>query len=342
MIGARLRICSARVEAAPLVSVQELLSAGSLGELEALYAARGFQGDRRAFLLRAQQDWHRVALAEAKRLDPPAPLELDAVTVEPLGKRVSVHGVIHGMVGGDDPAYKQFVDARLRKLSHTAFENGLSWFYPAARKAVIPDFAVLGVLGSIALGLQVGFLFPRLVWETLRELLKLGRGRDGAGGEELVEYSPRYHGLDPELRRGIEPDPPLPARLQIEYEMGEWDRRGALAALRDPFAIVPRSLYMAGFALGWAEGPGSGAADLVVGDLHTMEVVRFLEQVERWEAHPLFAAGRRFARLSPLRRELTRAALKAVHLAFAALSGAAILIPALLGLLWLLQRYVLP
>ena len=321
----------------PLVSVAEVLGAGSLDELEGLYRQRGFQGDRAAFLLRAQADWHRVALAEAKRLDPPAPPALTPEVVRPFGREVRVHGVIHGMLGGDDPAYKEFVDARLRDLQGVAFENGLAWFYPSVGGVTIPDFAVLGVGGSLALGLSVGVLFPRLVWDALRELFKAGRGR-GAEVEELVEFSPRYHGLDPELRRGIEPDPPLPARLQIEYELGEWDRRGFLAALRDPFAIVPRSLYMAGFAVGWAEGEGGGSADLVVGDLHTMEIVRFLEQPERWEAHRLFAAGRRFARLPRGRRRWALVGEKGLHLGLAALAGCLILLPVILGLRWLLLR----
>ena len=324
---------------APLLDAAELMGLGSLAELEKLYRARGFQGEREALLLRAQQDWHRASLAEAKRLDPPAPASFEPLLVRPHGLEVRVYGVIHGMLGGDDPAYKEFVDARLRGLSGAAFENGLTWFYPAEQAVTIPDFQVLGVAGSLGLGLWVGVLFPRLVWDAIREGLKLGRGRAGEAGQDLLEFSPRYHALDPDLRRGIDPDPPLPVRLQIEYEMGEWDRkRGLMAFLRDPFSIVPRSLFMAGFALGWAEGQGKQAADLVVGDLHALEVVRFLEDPARWEQHPLFRRGRRFARLPAGRRALELALTKTVHLLLAAVTGCLLLLPVLFGLMWLVMR----
>lgn len=324
--------------AAPLLDAAEFMALGSLAELEARYRERGFEAPREALLLRAQQDWHRASLAEAKRLDPPAPASFEPLLVRPHGLEVRVYGTIHGMLGGDDPAYKEFVDARLRGLSGAAFENGLTWFYPAAQAVTIPDFQVLGVAGSLGLGLWVGVLFPRLVWDAIREALKLGRGRAGEGGQDLLEFSPRYHALDPDLRRGIDPDPPLPVRLQIEYEMGEWDRkRGLLAFLRDPFSIVPRSLFMAGFALGWAE-QGQRGADLVVGDLHALEVVRFLEDPARWEQHPLFRRGRRFARLPAGRRAVELALTKTGHLLLAAVTGCVLLLPVLFGLMWLVMR----
>ncbi len=203
---------------------------------------------RDAFLERAQQDWREVAFAKAKDFAEP-PETLPAVVCEAGGLRYHVYGVIHGLLGGSERDYKDFVEATVGALDHTLFENGLHHFYPSKSHTVIPDFQVLGIPGSLGIGFEVGRLFPRLLWEGLTEVLKLGKPSEGF---EAYDYSKVFHAVPPETRRGLEEWPPLPSRLQIEYEMGEFGR--TFSRLRNPYLISPRSLYMAGFAHGFANG----------------------------------------------------------------------------------------
>jgi len=314
------------------VTLDTLLGLTSLAELRAAYQSAGETfADEEALTQRAQKDFFRLA-REACKTPPPAPAQLDPVEVCCGERRFAVYGVIHGMIGGASKEYKTFVNTRTKSLPLIGFENGLKLFYPCQRGFTIPDYVAMGVRGSLVTGLQVGLLFPILVFESLREVFKLG-GRDDDEEWDPVDYTPSYHALDPELRRGVEPDPPLPSRLQIEYELARWGSLGA--AWANPSAIVPRSMFMAGYALGYAEREGLQHLDLVVGDLHTMEIVRFLEG--ELPTHPLFLKARSMGASSPGVRRLSLWATKFRHLGIAGGIGGAILVTMMLLVynLWL-------
>ncbi|MEZ6183961.1 MAG: hypothetical protein R3F62_03005 [Planctomycetota bacterium] len=311
-------------DAAP--ELEAFLQAQSLAELRASYTALGVEfPSERVYLRRAQKDFFRRC-REACKQPPPTPAELEPVTVTREGRTYGIYGVIHGMIGGASKEYKQFVNARTKSLPLIGFENGLRMFYPSQRAFTIPDYVAMGVKGSVVTGLQVGLMFPLLVFESLREVLKLGGGAEEEEDWDPVDYTPAYHALDPELRRGVEPDPPLPSRLQIEYELGRWGSWGA--AWENPAAIVPRSLFMAGYALGYAEREGLETLDLVVGDLHTMEIARFLEGAP--PSHRLFAKALAMGGRSSGRRRFDLWWTKVRHLGLAGTLGAVIMVSGLL------------
>jgi hypothetical protein len=304
------------------------VDATDLADLAARYQAAGVTLDGDALIRRALADWHRVSLARAREVTEPPP-ELDAVTAEADGVTYAIYGVMHGMVGGNEKDYKEFVDRRLSALPQVLFENGLHLYYPPSTYVVIPDYLVLGPLGSLRLGLEVGLFFPVLMFELLGDLF-----RRGGGSGEIYDYTPAYHAVDPETRRGVDPaEPVLPSRLQIDLELSAWARRGWRAPMADPMAIVPRSAFMAGFAQGHAKSRGLDHVDLVLGDLHTVEVQRFLEEPGRWPAaEPFLAAGRAFGERSPLRYRLGIVRAKGLHLLFAAGAGCAVIVPVILFL----------
>ncbi len=299
----------------------EFLETADIAALKALYGERGVDttGKKQKWLEQAQQDWQRAALSRA-RLVTEKPESLTPACSERAGVQFQIYGVWHGIIGGRDKEYKAFVDKTLGTLEHSVFENGLQFMYPKKRYVVISDYSVLGVLGAIRIGLEVGFIFPILLYELFTEFFKLGRPK----GTDAYEYSPVFHAVDPETRRGLEDWPPLPSRLQIDYELGEWERRGAFATWAAPYAIAPRSMFMAGFACGYAESQALDSVNLVVGDLHVAEIQRFLEDPNL--EHEVFklgqARGRRGSnRLLPLD--------KVLHLSIAALAGCVILAPVL-------------
>jgi hypothetical protein len=325
------------------VSLEEFLAVERLADLEQLYRDRGATSDGDELLKEIQAEWHRLAMWEARRTyaqtaPDAAPQRFEPERVEREGVQFAVYGLIHGHVGGDDRAYKDFVDAGLRELPHTVFENGLSYFYPKTSHETIPDFAVAGGLGSLRMGLMVAIEFPLLILELFSELLKIKLPFQSDAS--LLDYDPRFYALDPEVRRGVEPDPPLPSRPQIDYELTRWDQAGRWAGWKDPAAIVPRSMFMAGYAVGSAERRGEQRVDLAVGDLHTMEIVRFLGS-PRWGEHPVFQAGRALALRPAFGRKLQFYKAKLTHLTAAGLAGAVILVPVML-LLHTLYRTLMP
>jgi SAM-dependent methyltransferase len=308
------------------VTHAEFLETADIASLKALYTARGVDtaGPKQKWLEQAQQDWQRAAMARARRVTE-KPERLEPVRTERGGVQFAIYGVWHGLIGGRDKEYKDFVDATFATLDHTVFENGLQRMYPKKKYAIISDYSVLGVLGAIRIGLEVGFIFPVLIYELLSEIFKFG----GSKSADAYDYSPLFHAVDAETRRGLENWPPLPSRLQIDYEFSEWTRRGAFATWAAPYAIAPRSMFMAGFACGYAEANGLESINLVVGDLHLVEIQRFLEDPTL--DHALFqrgvARGRRgSARVLPFD--------KIVHLSIAAVAGCLILVPAIYAIMF--------
>lgn len=301
------------------ITHEQFLDMSSLKELYDFYRQNGSEETEANILLQAQEDWHKVAMDVARGIEN-SPESFEPVVCERDGVRYQIYGVIHGLIGGDDKVYKKFVSDPIGKPDYVIFENGLNYFYKHKGGTVIPDFMVLGILGSLALGFHVGVFFPRLIWDILREIIKPANDR---GAEDGFIYDPKFHAIDPEIRRGVEPDPPLPSRLQIDYEMTRWDFSGPLGRMIDPFSIVPRSMFMAGFIVGHAKVRGMTEVPVVVGDLHTMEIVRFLEDATI--DHPVFKSGERFGQKQGIARTLAFAWSKTIHLGLAGLSGALII-----------------
>ncbi|MBL4846304.1 MAG: hypothetical protein JKY65_12315 [Planctomycetes bacterium] len=313
----------------PLLNYDEFLAIEGLDPLVERYRASGVEGDREAVLARVQHDWYLAALAHARAVETvPERFEPDCGTLD--GVTVRVWGLFHGMWGGSDCEYKEFVRAPLRELGEVLFENGVGYYYKPRRKVTVPDFAVIFPLGSIRHGFYVGLRFPMLMKELIWDRFNLGHTFNPA---EPYVLSPSYHSLPIEARRGVEELPPLPTHLMVEYELGNWERAGALGAFFEPFAIVPRSMFMAAFAYGYASERNQSQVDMVVGDLHTGEVLHFLADPPR--EHAIWKLGEAYGRLSDGPRMLKTALLKICHLGLAASIGAPLLIGTLVLLWWL-------
>ena len=307
---------------APLVSHDELVGAKDLATLRALYRERGATGSDEEVLKRATSDWCRLALERANEIsEDPERFEPERASIDDI--EIRVFGVCHGMLGGNDSDYKEFTDEALSKLERTLFENGLGIYYPAKESIWIPDFVVLGAGGSLAMGIVVGVWFWVLMRELVQDLLKIG-GRD-QGELAAYDFSRRYHAVPMETRRGLdlEQDAPLPSHLHIELELTELEANGALASFHNPFMIAPRSMFMAAFAVGYARSRGLTEVDLVVGDLHTAEIVHFLRTPPR--DHYVWKWGLEWGEKSNAARRFGMTWAKVKHLGISGMTGSTIL-----------------
>lgn len=320
----------------PDIDWETLRNLHSIADLQRHYREKGFSGDLPTVLLQAQNDFYAIASAHAADVTQ-APSTFTPEIVVRDGVEYHIYGVIHGMLGGDDKDYLRFVSKPIASADHVLFENGLNYFYKHKSGQVIPDFAVLGLSGSLSMGFYVGLSFPLHLWELFTEFFKRSKGRNASEG---FLFDSRYYSLGPELRRGVEPQPPLPSRLQIELEMGTWSRSPFRSRIKDPFALVPRSMFMAGYAVGVSRARTGRPVVLVVGDLHTMEIVRFLEDPAI--DHPVFRSGLQHGSSKGLRRKAKFLGAKFLHLILAALGGGIILITILTALMWTAMRWLLP
>jgi hypothetical protein len=296
--------------ASPLVTLPEILGAPDLGTLLDRYRARDGALPERALVALLRRDWQELADREAETAR--APARFEPVVVERGGRTFRIFGVIHGIVGGDDRAYMQFVASGLDGAPHLLVENGIGYYYRRPGNEWIPDFVVLGLARSAWLGFTTALRAPLVFWELASELVR----RRGATPTERGVFDPAYHGVDPELRRGLDADAVLPARMEIPLALARFASRDPRAIADDAVACVPRSLFMAGYAVGACERDGLADVSLLVGDLHTTEIAWFLRHGEH-DAHPLFLRGVAFARLPSARRRLGFAVAKMAHLSAA-------------------------
>lgn len=309
-------------------SYDDFLRFSSTSELEQFYRQKGYQGSSKQLIQQALQDWKTLCAERAEKITHP-PSEFLPEIVSARSIQYHIYGLIHGLAGGDDTRYKQFVSAKIKTLEHILFENGLNYFYPHQSRAIIPDFMLFGILGSFSVGFKVGLQFPLLFLLLLKELLKPGKNNRKPA---FMTCDPIYHAIDPETRRGLDDYPSFPSKLQIHWEMDAWEKKKS-----DPSGakVVPRSLFMASFAQGFANTRKQTLSNLVVGDLHTLEIAYFLQHPP--EQHPLYQLGYRTGSLSDgaLRRRFIWEKIK--HLLSAACGGVVGFFPyfILLGLfLW--------
>ena len=309
------------------MSLPEILGAPDLRGLLDRYRARDPSASDRQLLEELRRDWQ--ALADGAASSARAPSRFEPVAVERAGTTFRIFGVIHGIVGGDDRAYMRFVAAGLDGAEHLLVENGIGYYYRHPRNEWIPDFVVLGLLRSAWLGFTTAWKAPLVFWDLAMELLRRRRRSPEQG-----VFDPAYHGMDPELRRGLDAEAALPARLEVPFALDRFDSRGVRAVVDDPVACVPRSLFMAGYAVGVAERDALSTVDLLVGDLHTTEIAWFLTHRDH-DQHAIFRRGSAFAKLGPTQRRIRFAFAKLAHLGAAVVGVTPVALPAVALVSWL-------
>jgi hypothetical protein len=310
------------------VSLPEILEAPDLRVLLDRYRALEPPSSDRHLLARLRSDWQKLADDAASSAHPPSRFE--PVVARRGQTTFRIFGVIHGIVGGDDRAYMRFVADGLHDVDHLLVENGIGYYYRQPRNEWIPDFVVLGLLRSAWLGFTTAWKAPLVFWDLAVELLRRRRRT----ATEHGEFDPAYHGLDPEVRRGLDAEAALPAQLEVPFALKRFDSRTLRAVVDDPVACVPRSLFMAGYAVGVAERDGRDTVDLLVGDLHTTEIAWFLTHREHDE-HAIFRHGSAFARLGPKERRIRFAVAKLLHLGGAVLGITPVAAPVVALASWL-------
>ena len=291
---------------------EDFLRFSSIQELEQFYYKQGFQGPQKYLLKQALQDWKTLCIQHAEAItQPPSEFLPEIVEASPI--HYHIYGLIHGLAGGDVTRYKAFVSKKIGTLEYILFENGLNYFYAHQARAIIPDFMLFGIWGSFVVGFKVGLQFPLLILLLLKELFKPKKSNQKP---LFMTCDPLYHAIDPETRRGLDDYPSFPTRLQVHWELEAWNQKK-----HDPSGalVVPRSLFMASFAQGFARSRNRTQINLVVGDLHTLEVAHFLKKIP--EDHKIYQLGYRIGSLPAFALKIRFFWEKIKHLSSAGVGG---------------------
>jgi hypothetical protein len=301
--------------------------------LEEAYRDQGFQGSRSQLIRKAQQEWKVLCMRRAEERAK-EPEEFLPEVFSEGSRSYQIYGVIHGLAGGDDARYKAFISRKIETLDLILFENALNYFYAHKAHVIIPDFILFGIWGSFKIGFCVGLQFPFLFFLLLKEIIKPKKSEKKPA---FMTCDPLYHGVDSETRRGLDDYPALPSELQIDLELEDWEQGRSKAS---EGYVVPRSLFMAAFAQAYAVSRDKKEVHLVVGDLHTLEILRFLEKTP--EKHPVYQKAYRIGSLSDRALRLVFIGEKIKHLFASGMGGVLGLAPYLVILLLILWYFQAP
>lgn len=244
----------------------KILTAGGIDEFAPEYASH----------LELSKKWQELALEKIDSFEftDKNKTELDCHSLEVDGVEYHVYGVIHGWTGAGSGDYRSMIRVALAGEDNIIYEKMLGRMYAGRGCVETPDFCVLRWWGQIALSLRMILVWPLFLLIAFKDIiLELFTRHERESTGQLDNIS--YHQLDPELRRGI--DGSLPTRLQVEYEMSHWCTLKGVIDSYLAFGVVPRSAYIAEFALNWARIRGVKKLAIVVGDRHLTEVLYFLE-----------------------------------------------------------------
>ncbi|MGF6996919.1 hypothetical protein [Paraburkholderia sp. GAS32] len=216
------------------------------------------------------------------------PQYLDDVRFDYKGIHFHVFGVLHGLTGGTNSSYKEFVNKtithapglRLGEMGFRRIYKGLhgeldDWMPIRARDAFRFSFALYLTPLRIA----------RLIRACFRER-RTNRDRFGMANVKRLQDiggSPAFHAIAPDERRRFAgfPDPERYLKENIARRHGRGtmqapifpDKDWAWFTLVEPFANIPlRSVHMLEYAVGLAQKANTPDVSLFVGEIHNSDM----------------------------------------------------------------------
>ncbi|MFC7633411.1 hypothetical protein ACFQVB_38305 [Paraburkholderia humisilvae] len=218
----------------------------------------------------------------------PLPGQLDAVSFTYRGVQCHVYGVLHGLRGGTNRQYREFVNRTIRaapglRFGETQFRRlyeGLDVEMDDWLEFPLRDAFMTQIAASL-----MPWRFARVVWQARRERRTL-TDRFGAGGVRRLQDiggSPAFHLLSPDERRRVAGF--LPPHAYLVENCRRRRRTGRFAgpvfpdndwfwlARIEPYINIPlRSIHMLEYAVERARLANTDEVSLFVGEIHNSDM----------------------------------------------------------------------
>lgn len=237
----------------------------------------------------------RISSEELLISNNPPPETLDYLEFDYKGVTFRCFGILHGITGGLNRNYREFVKDSIRKIDGVKLaEKGMKQLYRGCGiDAELEDWAVLRPIDSLVMGFQL-IADPRCLWmitvDALREQWRKSDAfitNDRTNISDLGE-SPYFHYLDEQERReiaGFLPSEqaisndlksmthwysaiaPKPRHKKIEHP--QWRR---LLLLERIMHIPCRSIHMLHYAVAYAKKNNHQTINLLVGETHNTDM----------------------------------------------------------------------
>lgn len=230
-----------------------------------------------------------MSVAELLNDSGEVPQRIDVTTIEYNGVRCHVYGVLHGLTGGTNRAYKALVE-RTIAVAPGELVFGETKFARLYRgiQVEMDDWTEIPPRDAFVMQLKAAATPVRLlqlsssIWREKRTMTDRF-GRNGHRRLQDIGGSAAFHAISPAERRRIAgfPAPADYLALNCQRRAGKGDRAGPVFPDRDyswlamiePELNIPlRSVFMLEFAVERARRLGAAEISIFVGDVHNSDM----------------------------------------------------------------------
>lgn len=233
----------------------------------------------------------------------PLPEHLDAVTFTYRDVRCHVYGVLHGLGGGTNRHYREFVNRTIKAAPGLRFGETQFMRLFEGLDVEMDDWLEIPPRDAFMMQIAVS-LMPWQLASVVRQARRESRtltDRFGAGGTRRLQDiggSPAFHLLSPDERRRIAGF--LPPHAYLVENCRRRRRAGRFAgpvfpdkdwfwlARIEPYINIPlRSVHMLEYAVECARLSGASEISLFVGEIHNSDMTWYSGWDERAEPDEL-------------------------------------------------------
>ena len=217
-----------------------------------------------------------------------SPNILDEIETSYKGVKFHIYGILHGVTGGANREYRDMVRNTISQAQGIKMgEKGLKLPYPKI-EVDLEDWAPMSFIDSFLLTLRVvctpsaiGSIIYGAITEPQRK--EDPYGKNGYGRLQDLGSSPRFHLVDPLVRRALVgfPSPEKYLHINLDRKRGLKspepihfpDPNWAWLTTIEPVANISlRSLHMLEFATKTAQLMNKDEVSLFVGEIHNTDI----------------------------------------------------------------------
>lgn len=236
----------------------------------------------------------RKSIEELQDSQIPAPISLDYIEFEFEGINFRIFGILHGITGGLNHEYREFVKKSIRNISGFKIaEKGMKQLYRnCGIDEELEDWLVLRPIDCLLMGIQL-ILDPRCLWMVIVDtIVEQLRQKDPFVKNRKQNYlggSPFFHYLDEHKRRKLIGFlPPQEAIVQDIRSMSKWYRTilpkkrhclinhpqwRRILLLERLMHIPCRSLHMLHYAKAYARVHQIRFVNVFIGETHNTDIL---------------------------------------------------------------------
>ena len=212
---------------------------------------------------------------------------MDAIVLEYKGIKVNVYGILHGITGGTNRDYVDFINKTIKESNGVKFcEKSMKTMYKGLDKDV-HDWRQMSCKDAFKMSF-ISFLKPKFPYVLIRTMIKEKLKKSSSFGKNdiysasKIAEDKKFHLLKPSYRRILAgfPPPEQYMKLNLLRRSGDDNREINFVdpdwnwlTYIEPYANIPmRSIHMIEYTVGYCLKNDIKEASLFVGEIHNSDI----------------------------------------------------------------------